>query len=324
MMADGAGNPVVSVIVLTYNQAATALRAVESVTVISGADCEVIVSDDGSTDGTRELLESYDKDNPGRIRLLPRHDNMGLTDNYFYALSHCRGRYITDLAGDDLRISPESITRFASILDARPEAVAVSTRWVSGGAICGCVETDVDRREMMVRLLSFAKPQPMMLSAMIYRKPVIDEAILRERTMVWNDRFGCEDLPLMMALLSAGQIIYRPEVTVEYSPANDSITANHDAGRQARYAAGLCRASTALAQRYGLEREPRISQGLEKMCGYMLACAAASGDWGVASDALTVCDETGAKARGKALMYKKMLRSRWWLRSIAWLKALWD
>ena len=314
--------PVVSVIVLTYNQIETVVRALESLRPVSGSDCEVVVSDDGSTDGTRKLLEAYADNHPGLIRLLPRHKNMGLTDNYFYALSQCRGRYITDLAGDDRRLSPEAIGKFAAILDSQPEAVAVSSRWIVADRIFGYVGADIDRRELMIRLLSFAKPQPMMLSAMMYRKSVIDAAIVREKANIWNAGFGCEDLPLMIALLAAGEIIYRPEVTVEYSPSADSVTATGDYSRQARYAAGLCRATVALANRYGLERELRVRRGLDKMCGYMLACAAASADREVVDEALRVCAQTGANPRGKARIYKAMLRSRWGLRSIAWLKRL--
>lgn len=314
--------PAVSVIVLTYNQVCTVLRALDSVAAIAGENCEIVVSDDGSTDGTRELLERYDADYPGRIRLLPRHGNIGLTANYFYALSRCRGRYITDLAGDDRRINTEAILRFASMLDSRPDVVAVSSRWIADGAIYGAQNMPDDRREMMIRLLSFAKPQPMMLSAVVYRRSVIDDALARERSLVCNESFGCEDLPVMLALLDAGPIIYTDDVTVEYSPSVDSVTATHDPRRRAEYAAGLCRASVALARRYGLDAEQPIKTGLKDMCGYMLACAAAAADARIGDEAVSVSSASGADLSLKSRIYKTMLRSRVGQRSIAWLKSL--
>lgn len=314
--------PAVSVIVLTYNQVGTFVRALESVADIAGDECEVVVSDDGSTDGTRELLERYADEHPDRIRLLPRHGNMGLTANYFYALSQCRGRYITDLAGDDRRVDSEAILRFADMLDSLPDAVAVSSRWIAEGTIFGCQSPTADSREMMIRLLSFAKPQPMMLSALLYRKSVIDDALVREKPVVCNESFGCEDLPVMMALLDAGTVICSPEVTVEYTPSADSVTTTRDAGRRAVYAAGLCRASIALSRRYGLDDEPGVKRGLKDMCGYMLACAAASGVAKVADEAVSVSSAYGVELSAKARLYKTMLRSRRGQRSIAWLKSL--
>ena len=56
---DGAGTPIVSIILPSYNREASLENAIESVLAQSFQDWELIVSDDGSTDGTAQLVASY-------------------------------------------------------------------------------------------------------------------------------------------------------------------------------------------------------------------------------------------------------------------------
>lgn len=178
--------PELSVIVLTYNQAQYVERALESVLDIDGVDYEVIVSDDGSTDGTRRVLERIAEGNAGRVHLLPEHSNYGIVRNYFYALEHCRGRYVTDVAGDDRRISQGMLRGYIDLLDRTPGAVAVSSRWIHGGKLCGSGGIGQDNRTMMRRMLSLETPPPMMLSAMIYRRSSLLECMACNRGVVCN------------------------------------------------------------------------------------------------------------------------------------------
>lgn len=95
-------NPAVSVIVLTYNQEHCIARTLDSVLrqEVRGG-LEVVIGDDASTDSTRAICEDYAGRYPGLIRLMPPAPNKGLVRNYYDCLAACRGRYITDCAGDD-------------------------------------------------------------------------------------------------------------------------------------------------------------------------------------------------------------------------------
>lgn len=312
--------PAVSVIVLTYNQVSTAEKAVMSVLESGGVEYEVVISDDGSTDGTRELLESIAARYPDRVRLLPRHPNLGIPANYFYALEHCLGRYVTDVAGDDRRCDPSALSRQGAMLDSAPELVAVSSRWKDGGSVNGADVSQAPRRDTMTSLLALDRPTPMMLSAMMYRRSVVTKLLRDNPGTVCDPRFRCEDLPVMLALLNAGKIAFDPAVTVDYTPAPDSITRTPDPERRALFAAGLCHAVHHLVQAYGLRNDPRVVRGLNGMAGYMLGCAAASGSELVAAQTVEAVRESGAKLTLKGKMYEKMLRNRVGLRSIAWLK----
>ena len=98
--------PTVSVFVLCYQHRPFIEAALESVLAQEGPDLEIVVADDGSTDGTYEAVERLQSSDPlRRIRLLPRRENGGLlriSENATRGLLACRGQYIAFLDGDDL------------------------------------------------------------------------------------------------------------------------------------------------------------------------------------------------------------------------------
>lgn len=88
----------VSIVMATYNRAATIKRAVDSVVAQTYADWELIVVDDGSTDGTRQVLQEF-KDS--RIRILTHSENRGVCAAKNTGLDHVRGEWFTLLDSDD-------------------------------------------------------------------------------------------------------------------------------------------------------------------------------------------------------------------------------
>jgi GT2 family glycosyltransferase len=93
----GPGVPgLVSVIIPTYNRAGIVGAAIESVLEQSHADVEVIVVDDGSTDETRGIVESYGP----RVRYLAQ-ANAGVSAARNVGLMNARGEFIALLDSDD-------------------------------------------------------------------------------------------------------------------------------------------------------------------------------------------------------------------------------
>lgn len=92
----GAG--LVSIVLPTYNRVRTLERAVNSVLNQSYAAVELIIVDDGSTDGTRELVASFDD---ARIRFVPLDQNRGVSHARNTGLRLATGEYIAFQDSDD-------------------------------------------------------------------------------------------------------------------------------------------------------------------------------------------------------------------------------
>lgn len=107
--------PLVSVIITAYNSEATIGQAIESFRNQNLADREIIVVDDGSSDGTRRAIASYGD----TVRLICQ-ENGGSARARNQGIRNARGRYVTFLDGDDVAL-PERLGRQVAALEARPE-----------------------------------------------------------------------------------------------------------------------------------------------------------------------------------------------------------
>jgi GT2 family glycosyltransferase len=112
MMTDGSAiererptGPFVSIVIPTFNRAEKVCRAVESCLVQDDRDLEVIVVDDGSSDGTRDAIASI---TDARVRYeWKENEERAIARNRGVALA--RGRYVYFLDSDDV-ITPDHVS----------------------------------------------------------------------------------------------------------------------------------------------------------------------------------------------------------------------
>lgn len=89
----------ISVCMATYNGEKYLREQVDSILAQLGENDELVVSDDGSTDSTIDILKSY---NDSRIKILKNKGNHGVNGNFENALSHANGDYIFLSDQDDV------------------------------------------------------------------------------------------------------------------------------------------------------------------------------------------------------------------------------
>ena len=122
-MTSVAETPAVSVIMPVYNGAKYLREAVDSILRQSFRDFEFIILDDGSTDSTWEILQSYDSPS---VVLLHNEENIGLPRSLNKALAVARGKYIARIDADDTA-EPNRLERQLAFLQHHPEVGLLGT-----------------------------------------------------------------------------------------------------------------------------------------------------------------------------------------------------
>ncbi|MEO0843754.1 MAG: glycosyltransferase family 2 protein, partial [Cyanobacteria bacterium J06643_5] len=105
--------PKVSICIPTYNRIDLLPFAIESVLKQSYQDFELIVCDDGSSDGTADLMSKY-QDN--RIKYIRHQQNIGKSNNMRSGFDAATGDYFIKFDDDD-RLTPDFIAETVAILE---------------------------------------------------------------------------------------------------------------------------------------------------------------------------------------------------------------
>ncbi len=121
--AGGGPAPRVSVIMATFNGAPFILDSVRSVLSQTWIDFELVIVDDGSTDGTQEILAGI---SDPRIRVIRNATNLGVVELRNRCFAAARGEYVAMLDHDDLS-RPTRLAKQVAYLDAHPGTVLVGT-----------------------------------------------------------------------------------------------------------------------------------------------------------------------------------------------------
>lgn len=113
--------PRVSVILNCYNHEAYVAEAIESVLAQTFIDFELILIDNGSTDGSRAVLDRYSDD---RIRRFYHDRNESLSRRLNEGVAEAKGEFVAVLYSDDLML-PDKLERQVAMFDALPEDYGV-------------------------------------------------------------------------------------------------------------------------------------------------------------------------------------------------------
>ena len=121
--------PRVSVIIPTYNRADLVRQALASVKAQTYRDFEIVVVDDGGTDGTCEVLSAWRE-----IRVLRHAGRRGVSAARNTGIAAARGEWLAFLDSDDLWL-PDKLARQIFLLEGQPELLICQTEetWVRRG-----------------------------------------------------------------------------------------------------------------------------------------------------------------------------------------------
>jgi glycosyltransferase involved in cell wall biosynthesis len=226
----------ISVLMNVYNVEAYIAEALASIQSQTFSDIEIVVVDDGSTDGTRRIVEKLASTDP-RIMVAGTPDNRGIPYALNLGLGFCRTPFIAKMDGDDIAL-PARLEKQLRYLQDNP-----------GIALVGCATKAIDQ---------FSHPIP---GLGVSRKPVTQEDISRTmllaspcghswlaRREVYDTLLGyremafCEDYDFLLRAVSSGYVLSNlPEALMLMRSRPGNMSARLELRKAHYYVAGLYR-----------------------------------------------------------------------------------
>ena len=125
----GTSLPRVSLVMLAFNQQAYIEQAIAGALAQDYPNLEIILSDDGSSDATYEIIQRVAREYRGPHRLIANQttNNMGILSHFYHAFSKSSGALIVAAAGDDISVSNRVSTLVEEWLSSG--AAALSSDW---------------------------------------------------------------------------------------------------------------------------------------------------------------------------------------------------
>jgi glycosyltransferase involved in cell wall biosynthesis len=185
--------PTISVVIPAYNQAAYLGAAIRSVLGQTRQDFEIIVVDDGSTDGTSEVAASFAD---ARVRCI-RQDNRGLPAARNTGIRAATGACVSLLDSDDLFL-PRKLELLADALDRQPGLGLVAGK-------AAYIDQDGCDLQQPIGSALPDDPAQLLLGNPIHVGSVLVRRAWLERVGLFDERLrACEDWDMWLRLATAG------------------------------------------------------------------------------------------------------------------------
>jgi len=166
-------NVAVSVIMPAYNVERYVGEAIRGILDQTFGDFELLIRDDGSTDGTLSVIRGF---GDPRIVLLPKRNHVGAAQARNDALAVARGAFIAPQDADDI-VAPTRLEREVSFLRAHPGIGIVGTfGWVSDARGRRRATTELPTENQEIKALAFDTRAAMIHASAMFRRELLERA----------------------------------------------------------------------------------------------------------------------------------------------------
>jgi glycosyltransferase involved in cell wall biosynthesis len=226
-------SPLVSVVVITYNSAKYVLETLESAKTQTYQNIELIISDDGSKDGTIEICREWLNDNKDWFvytKLITVENNTGIAPNLNRGIKASNGEWIKSIAGDDI-LKPTIITDYLAYIDSSSSEINFIYSNVQE-----FIDEDGDRKFLPIKSLSKEKINDSMISIddqlkiLVYSNTVWAATWFYSRKLFdqlngFNEQYPFfEDRPFLVSVLkNKNKIFYLNKIGAFYRRSYQSI-----------------------------------------------------------------------------------------------------
>lgn len=245
-------SPRITVALSVHDNAAYLALALDSILAQTFSDFELVAVDDGSTDGSGAILDSYAA-RDSRVRIIHQ-SNRGLIASLNLIIAEARAPYIARMDGDDIAL-PERFAQQIAFLEAHPDHGLVGTQ------IRGITETGEPRRDHAVDHPLSAEAIAEALGSSVLGSPLCHPSVMIRRDLleaVGGYRAAyrhCEDYDLWLRLAERTRMANLPERLLLYRYSDTQVSHRHVLAQH--YGAAIAR----LARIERLQGRPDPSDG---------------------------------------------------------------
>lgn len=217
--------PLVSIILPVYNSEKHLREAIDSILNQTYTNFELIVIDDGSTDGSISIIQSY-KDN--RIILYKNSTNTGLVKTLNAALKLCSGTYIARMDGDDICL-PDRISSQTDYLNNNPNVTMVD-----------CIMEYIDENGLRLNKYNSSTISPQSIKYNLPYSNVLGHSSImmrKEPYLHYGYRHtDFEDYDLWLRMVNDGLVIHKlPQALLLYRIHFNSYTTSNNRNKKRNY-----------------------------------------------------------------------------------------
>lgn len=204
----------VSVILPTYQRAHLISESIESVCRQTYSNWELIVVDDGSTDNTSEVVNSYSKKDK-RIKYLKKQQNRGVASARNIGIGEAAGEYIAFIDSDDLWV------------ESKLEKQAKLMNEISD---CMLISGDISYSDGKTFFTKHPLPEEINFKSLFIRNFIATSTVILRREILGKiglfseNLRNCSDYEMWLRIAFCSRIKVTPEIFACYRSQSDSLT----------------------------------------------------------------------------------------------------
>jgi glycosyltransferase involved in cell wall biosynthesis len=273
--------PLASVQLLTYNHAPYFRKSVESVlSQKTDFPFEVVIGEDCSTDGTREMAFEYQRRFPEVVRVVTSEKNVGMHRNVLRTQRACRGEFLAFCEGDDFwHDSAKLQTQVEFLVKHRDYGLAhcnyhtyeVSRRRLRPGAISGPEPPDDDHAFVQVLL----RQRRILTLTVCVRRDLLDR-VVREQPECTDVSWPMGDTQRWLEICRLTRVKYFPRPMATYNFLPESASQSRDPMKAFRFTEKAGQLILHYLDKYPIEAE--LDNRVRRRVGLELLAAAYRAD----------------------------------------------
>ncbi|MDB5114750.1 MAG: glycosyltransferase [Mucilaginibacter sp.] len=211
MIAD----PKITVLMPAYNAEKYIGEAIESVLLQTYGDFELIIVNDGSTDGTVKIINSF---NDERISVINQR-NMGVAAALNTGIKYSRAPYIARFDADDI-CYPDRLEKQFNFLEQNPDYILVGSD----------ADYILENNDFLFHFKCIAHSHQEIMQKLYFYCPFVHPTVMYKKESVCNaggyppDAHNFEDYLLWTSIANMGKLCNLPEPLIKYRLNSNSVT----------------------------------------------------------------------------------------------------